>query len=85
MVLFLSSVINDGGSTVILCVQTGASYFPAIGWVFMTMRWELQAKANVLFLSSLQFSFQGLTHKKIPACASIVKVRFYKSITQQSF
>ena len=50
----------------------------------MTTRWELQAKAYILILSNLQFSFQDLTQERIPRCASIVKLRLYQIIAEQS-
>ena len=59
-------------------------YFPEMGWVYMATRWELQAKVNVLVLSNLQFSFQGLCQERIPGCAYIVKMWLYKGITEQS-
>ena len=50
----------------------------------MTRRREFQAITYALVLNNLQVSFQGLTQERILRCASIVKVRLYKSMAQQS-
>ena len=58
---------------VLLCIQTEASYFPEMGWAYIT-RCELQTKAYAFVLCKLQFRFQGLTKESIQRCASIVQV-----------
>ena len=51
---YLKTVVEVHSSTVF---NWKPVYFPEMGWAYMTMRWELQAKTNTFVLSNLQFSF----------------------------
>ena len=51
---------------------------------FIWSRGRSSKQKHVFVLSNLKFSFQGLTQESIPWFTSIVKVRLYGSITQQS-
>ena len=55
--LNLFQIFGPRKDIVLLCVQSEANFFLEMGLAYMTMSWELQARAYALVLSNLQFSF----------------------------